>query len=67
MEKKKANITRWLILVGYLSVFLILTLYHVHMYNFNSFLITITISTVLLVVLLWFLREKKGERLSTKD
>jgi hypothetical protein len=67
VEKKSARLWRWLVLIGYLSLFLLLTWHNIHMYRFNRFLITIIIATILLVAGLWFLRDEEGERLSVRD
>lgn len=67
MESGKLPIVRWLMLAVYLSVLWILGEYHLHMSKFNEFFIIMMISTTLLVVHLWFLRDKGGGRLTNKD
>jgi hypothetical protein len=65
--KKAIRMVRWLMLVIYVGVFVILGRYHLQMSNFNKFLIIMIIATSLLIFLLWFLRDKKGDSLTQKE
>ena len=68
MEKRKLIFLRWLVVVAYMGMFLALAYYHLHMYAVSRFLFIILASTSIMVLLFWFLRDKKsGGRLTQKD